>query len=293
VGSHPSDSSGRPCARCGFVIAPGARFCGHCGLTVSGEPSLLALDRPDERAGPSTETEPPSDLVADFSLAARLLGRHPVMIVPPLIAMAVVVVTALLLFGGALSLFGLGLFSGRRPVATGVAVGTALLFVIVGGVAMLMNLISSAVVVVMAKDALAGRAPTIGAAFGAVTARLGDVIGASLLCGLIIGVASVFLFIPGLIAAFFFMFTMPLVLLDGAGPTASMRRSAGLVGNNLGRAVGLVGGAIVAGFIVWVASIVLQVLGIVGRLASIVLSGVFLAYVTVVVVRVFQTLPRR
>ena len=89
------------------------------------------------------------------------------------------------------------------------------------------------------------------------------------------------------------MFTMPLVLLDGAGPTESMRRSAGLVGNNLGRAAGLVGGMMVAAFIVWGASVVLQIVGIVGRLASIVLSGVFLAYVTVVVVRVFQTLPRR
>ena len=50
------------------------------------------------------------------------------MIVPPLIAMAVVFVAAILLFGGAMSLFALGGFSGRRPVATGAAMGIAVLF---------------------------------------------------------------------------------------------------------------------------------------------------------------------
>ena len=70
MGSHPSDSSGRPCARCGSVIAPGARFCGHCGLTVSGEPSPLPPARLDDHGAPSAGTEPVSDLVGDFSLAA-------------------------------------------------------------------------------------------------------------------------------------------------------------------------------------------------------------------------------
>jgi hypothetical protein len=215
------------------------------------------------------------------------------MIAPPLIAMAVVVVAAFLLFGGAISIFALGGFAGRRPMVAGAAFGTAVLFLLGAGAAMLVNLVSSAVVVVMAKDALAGRAPVMGAAYGVVMTRLGDVVGASFLCALIIGVTSIFLLIPGLIAAFFFMFTMPVVLLDHAGPTEALRRSAGLVGNNLGRAAGLTGGVMVAGFITWVASIVLHVIPVVGRLASIVLSGIFVAYVTVVVVRVFQTLPRR
>jgi hypothetical protein len=47
---------------------------------------------------------------------------------------------------------------------------------------MVVNLVSSAVVVVMASDALTGRAPRMGEAYGVVVSRLGDVVGASLLC---------------------------------------------------------------------------------------------------------------
>src|SRR5260370_10083484 len=110
----------------------------------------------------------------------------------------------------------------------------------------------------MAKDALAGRAPVMGEAYGVVMARLGDVVGASFLSALIIGVASIFLLIPGLIAAFFFMFTLPVVLLNNAGPTDGLTRSAGLVGNNLGPAARLSAAVFVAGFIPSRTSIVLQ-----------------------------------
>ena len=292
MGSDPSDS--RQCARCGSPIAPGARFCGHCGLTVSTDLVQPPPERPHDGSGESAAgTEGGADIVGEFSLGARLLGQHPVMIVPPLIAMAVVFVAAFLLFGGAISMFAVGGFAGRRPMVAGAVLGTAVLFLVCAGVAMLMNLVSSAVVVVMAKDALAGRAPSMSAAYGVVVTRLGDVVGASLLCALIIGVTSIFLVIPGLIAAFFLMFTLPVVLLERAGPTEGLRRSAGLVGNNLGRVAGLIIGAMVAGFITWVVSIVLHVIPVVGHIASMLLAGVFFTYLTVVAVHVFQTLPRR
>jgi hypothetical protein len=43
-----------------------------------------------------------------------------------------------------------------------------------------------------------------------------------------------------------------------------LRRSAGLVGNNLGRAIGLVVGAMVAAFVTWLASVVLHFIPVVG-----------------------------
>jgi hypothetical protein len=255
-------------------------------------PRRLPDGPPDDQRA-SVGTDAGSDIVGDFSVGARVLGQYPVMVVPPLVAMGVVFVATVLLFGGAMSMFALDGFSGRRPVAAGLAAGTAVLFLVGAAVAMVVNLVSSAVVVVMAKDALTGRAPRMGEAYGVVMSRLGDVVGTSLLCALIIGLGSIVLLLPGLIAAFFFMFALQVVLLESAGPVEGLRRSAGLVGNNLGRAIGLVAGAMVAAFITWLASIVLHFIPVVGRLASVLLAGVFFTYVTIVFVRAFQTLPRR
>jgi hypothetical protein len=231
--------------------------------------------------------------VKDFLLGIDLLKRHPQMVAPPLIALGVVFLVAVLFFGSAMSLFAAGGFAGRGPGIAGAVLGSAVLLLVFFAVAMLINLVSSAVVVVMANDALAAREPSLGAAYGMVIGRLGDVVGASFLCAVIIGVASVFLIIPGLIAAFFLMFALPAVLLDGAGPIQSLRQSAALVRDNAGRALGLVIGAAVACVVTWLVSAVLHAVPVIGHLASMLLAGAFFTYLTVVAVRVFRTLPRR
>jgi hypothetical protein len=289
---RPSDSAA-PCARCGSPVPPGARHCGHCGLAV---PVAAGLPRPDRLPEPSREAPGGPvgrDVVGSFRLGFDVLKRYPLMITPPLIAMAVVLVAALLFFGTAMSLFAVGGLAGGGPAVMGAILGTALLVVLFVVVAMLINLVASAVVVVMAGDALAARAPSLGAAYGAVMARLGDVVGASLLCAVIIGVASLFLLVPGLIAAVFLVFALPAVLRDDAGPLAGLRRSAVLVRDNPGRTLGLVGGMLIASLVAWLVSAALHAIPVLGHLISTLLGGVLFAYLTVVAVDVYQALPRR
>ena len=234
-----------------------------------------------------------SDIVADFRMGLDLVKRYPVMAAPPLIAMAVVFVLTLLFFGGAATMVAVGGLAGRGAGLAGAVVGGAFLFLVFIAVSMLVNLISSAVVVVMAKDALGSREPSLGDAFAAVMARLTDVVVASVLFAVIVGVASIFLVIPGIIAGFFLMFTLPAVLLDNVGAIDGIKRSATLVKNNLGPVLGLVIGVIVAAVIMVIASMILGVVPVIGQLASMLLAGAFFAYLTVVAVRVYQTLPRR
>jgi hypothetical protein len=233
-----------------------------------------------------------SDTVSDFLLGVDLLKRYPVIVAPPLIAMCVVFVAGVLLFGGAIGLFAAGGLAGRGPGVVGAALGSVVLVLMFMAIAMAVNLISSAVVVVMADDALTARAPSLASAYGRVVARLPDVMGACVLSAVIIGITSILLIIPGLIAAFFLMFALPAVLLDGARPMEGLRRSARLVRDNVGRTLGLVAGAVVASVVLWVISIVLHGVAVVGQLASMLLGGVLVAYLTTVAVRVFQTLPR-
>jgi hypothetical protein len=291
---HPSGSSSL-CARCGFPIVPDARFCGHCGLTISVDAGQRLPARPHD--GPphaGTGAVEGSDTVTDFLVGLDVLKRYPVIVAPVLIAMGAVFVTGVLFFGSAIGLFAVSGLAGRGrgPGMIGAAFGSALLVLMFLAVATVVNLASSAVVVVMANDVLTAREPSLASAYGRVMTRLGDVLGASILCALIIGITSLFLIIPGLIAAFFLMFALPAVLLDGAGPVGSLRRSATLVRDHVGRALGLVAGAIVAGVVTWLASMVFHAVPVIGHLASILLGGVFVAYLTVVAVRVFQSLPR-
>ena len=215
------------------------------------------------------------------------------MVTPPLIGMGAVFAVGVLLFGSAMGLFAVGGFVGQRPGRTGAMVGGALLFLVFFGVVTLINLASSAVVVVMAGDVLGGRKPSLATGYAAVLARLADVVVAAVLCGVIIGVASLLLIIPGLIAAFFLIFTLPAVLLDGAGPIESLRKSATLVRENLGRVAGLVVGTVVASVVVWVASMVLHIAPVIGHLAGMLLTGALFAYLTIVAVRVYHTLTLR
>ena len=281
------------CPRCGATVASGARYCGHCGLSIPTEGGPAAPESPNLPA-PTGFGPPAGDgLVADFILGLDLLKRYPAMVMPPLVAMAFMLVVGLIFFGSAATMFAVGGLSRRAGVMVGAALGGVFLFLVCFAGALLINLVSSAVVVVMAREALAGRRPMMGAAYSEVIGRLGAVVGASLLYALIVGVASVFLFVPGLVAAFFLMFVLPAVLLDRLGPIDGLKRSAALVRNNAGRAFGLVVGAIVASVAVWMISAILHALSVVGHLVSMLLAGAFVAYLTIVAVRVFQTLPIR
>jgi hypothetical protein len=226
-----------------------------------------------------------ADTVAHFQAGFEVIKRYPVMAVPTLAAQILVFGLTVLFLGGAVA-------------AMVVAGGAGLLGAILGGfllwlVSGLLTLAASAVTIVMARDALDGREPSVGDGVAAIMARLGDVVGASALFGLIVVVASIFFVIPGLIAAFFLMFALPAVLLDGVGALDALGRSARLVRANLGPALGLVVGVIVIMIALWIALAILSNVPLLGQLASAVLLGVFAAYVAVVVVRVYRLLPVR
>jgi hypothetical protein len=229
--------------------------------------------------------DPAADTIAHFRAGFDVIKQYPIMALPPLGAQAVVFVLTLLFFGGA-------------ATAVAVAGGAGFLGALLGGLLLwlvsgLLTLVASAVTVVMARDALDGREPSFGDAVSVVMGRLADVVGASVLFGLIVFVASLFFVIPGLIAAFFLMFTLPAVLIEGAGAIDSLGRSARLVRQNLGPALGLVIGVILVAVALGIVFAVLGNVPLLGQLASAVLVGVFAAYIAVVAVRVFRLLPVR
>lgn len=226
-----------------------------------------------------------SDIIAHFRTGLDVIKRYPIMAMPPIAAQAVMLVLTVLFFGGAVTAVVVGGLAGMMAAGAG-----GFLLMLIGG---LLSLIASGVTVLMARDALAGGPPSLGDAFAAVMARLGDVVFASVLVTVIVVVGMIFLVLPGVVAGFFLMFTLPAVLLDGRNAVDGLARSATLVKDNLGVAAGLVVGIIVAVIVVTIVFKILGLVPILGHLAVAVLTGVFIAYLTVVAVRVYQALPRR
>ena len=229
--------------------------------------------------------DPAADTIAHFRAGFEVIKQYPIMALPPLAAQAVVFVLTILFFGGA-------------AAAVAVAGGAGFLGALLGAScsgwsAACLTLVASAVTIVMARDALDGREPSFGrrsvGGHGPTGRRRGRV--RPLRPDRVRGLAV--LRDPGPVAAFFLMFTLPAVLIEGAGAIDSLGRSARLVRQNLGPALGLVIGVILVAVALGIVFAVLGNVPLLGQLASAVLVGVFAAYIAVVAVRVFRLLPVR
>jgi hypothetical protein len=151
-------------------------------------------------------------------------------------------------------------------------------------------LLSSGMVVVMARDALGGREPVLGDALAAVVGRLGAVVVASSLGMAIVMVGLLFFVIPGIVAAVLLTFTLPAILLDGLGAVDGMRRSTAVVRDHVGPVIGLVVGTLLVLVAVAIASWIVGLVPFLGGLASFVLHGAAVSYLTVVAVHFYRTL---
>jgi hypothetical protein len=232
------------------------------------------------------------ELVAHFRAGWDALVRFPLLVAPPL-AVGVLGFVLVLLIGGGAAMMGAlmgGLMGGGEGMAAGGLAGLVLGVALFGVVMGFLWLLSSALVVVMAHDALGGREPALGTAFNAVVARLGAIVGATVLVTAIVGLGFLLLFLPGVVAAVLLMFTMPAVLLDGRGVLQAMRRSVDTVREHPGPVLGLVIGAILVLVAVGIASWIVGLVPVLGHLASFVLQSAALSYLTVVAVGLYRAL---
>ncbi|HEY7142461.1 MAG TPA: hypothetical protein VIE44_20395 [Methylomirabilota bacterium] len=232
------------------------------------------------------------DVVGHFRLAYEAVVRFPVLIVPPLLV-GLLGFALLVFIGGGAAVMGAlmgGALGGGHGAAAGGIAGFALGLFTFGLAMGVLWLLTSGMVVVMARDALGGREPVLGDAFGAVVRRLGAVVAACFLVMVIVGIGFLFLVIPGLVAAVFLMFTLPAVLLDGLGAVDGIRRSVAVVRRHVGPVVGFVVGSLLVLVGLAIASWILSLVPFLGALASFVLHGAAVSYLTVVGVHLYRLL---
>jgi hypothetical protein len=232
------------------------------------------------------------DLVRHFRVAYETVVRYPVVIAPPLCVGVLGFALLFFIGGGATVMGGLlgGAMGGGQGLAAGGIVGLVLGLLVFALVMGVLWLLSSSMVVIMARDALGGREPVLGDALSAVVGRLWAVATASSLGMLIVGFGLLLFVLPGLLAAVLLMFTLPAMLLDGHGAVDGMRRSVAVVRRHVGPAIGLVVGSILVLIGVGIASWIVGHVPLLGGLASFVLHGAALSYLTVVTVGLYRAL---
>jgi len=239
-------------------------------------------------------SEAGSDVVGHFQAGFDVVKRYPILMLPPLAVHVILFLVLFFVWGGTMgmgALMGGAMGGGHGAVAGGVAgfLAGGFLFAVA---TILLSLIASGVVVVMARDALADREPAVGDALGAVIGRIVDVVIASILVTVLVGLGMLLLVLPGLVIGFLLMFTLPAVLLDGAGAVDGLKRSFAVVKANVGPVLGFLVGIIIVAVGAAIVGLIVRGVPLLGALAQAAINGALVSYVTVVGVRLYQALPR-
>ena len=221
-----------------------------------------------------------------FKKGWETLRENPVLVIPSLVALLIVLLLSVLLIGSAFGMMG---GAGGPPGAgmgrVGVMAGSALL---VTGLGVLLGMVAGGMTVAMAHDAIVGRMSSLGNGLAATQRRLADLIIASILASLVMMVGFTLFVIPGLIAAFFLLFTLPAVMLGGENGTGALSASVKLVSAHLGETLLIAIGLLLIGIGVVIVGAIFRFIPVLGALVGLILQAALAAYGAAVITAAYR-----
>jgi hypothetical protein len=232
------------------------------------------------------------DIVGIFKEGVEVSKRNYVIFIPT-VAVAVVMGLLMVVLVGA-GLMSAGLAGGMRSPEAFLPLIGAMMggFFVMSVVGMILGLVAHGMTVGMAKEAIDTGSTSLTSGLSIAVSRLGQLLGASVLVGIIVFIGFMLLFVPGLVASFFLMFTFASVIVDHAGPVQAIKKSYTTVRANLNDSVVFYIAMIAVGAVFFIANVVLGVVPILGQLAGVALMGVFGGYASVVIVRVYTEMEK-
>ncbi len=213
--------------------------------------------------------------------------------VPMLAASVLSALISLIVVGSAVPM--MKNFSGEQIAANpeqalagaGVAAGGMM---VVGIISALVGLLSHGMTVGMADIALKGESATLKIGWSRIISRIVPVIIAVILIGVIVSIGMILLVLPGVILAFFLMFTLIAVMVDDLGATKAIGRSFKTVSKNFGATfitfLVIIGLGIITGLLCFV----LGLIPVLGAILILIVGAVYTGFVTIFLVRVYREL---
>lgn len=240
------------------------------------------------------------DVGAELRRALELLQRHWVLAVPPAVAsLLFTVFVAFVIFSVLAGLVGAGVLAAGggagRPLGALVGLGSLSLLLVLP-LLLLLAFVASALTVVAAEDAWAGRGPDFGRAFGVVLRKLPDLLVAGIAIGLlaivpailsIVGIGLVLLLALGYLT----MYALPAIVLGGESGLSALSASYRLVRADWGTSAlvyAVMLGVVLAGQL---ANALMIHLPLVNFVASFAIGGLTTAYTALIAAR-FYALQR-
>lgn len=214
--------------------------------------------------------------------------KNPLIAVP--MAASIVLVSLLsLLFAGSAIPFSGSLDPQQLAAGAGATLGGAMVLSILST---LVTFFAHGMTVALGNDVISGRPVSLRKGLDAVVERAVPLVISVILVGLLIGIGMVLLVLPGLVAAFFLMFTVTAVMVDHEDALRALRSSIRLVAANASAAFVLFLVIVALSVLFLIVNTILGMIPAVGFLVAILVSAFFSTFLTLVLLHAYRELRR-
>ncbi len=169
-----------------------------------------------------------------------------------------------------------------RASMTGMAIGAILTAII--------SMLAHGMTVLMAGRALDGQPTDLKQAFSKTTERIVPLLMASVVVGVLLGIGFMLLVLPGLLIAFFLMFTFVALMVDELGAFESLGRSVQVIKGRLVDCLVFFLVLIALGFVFGLVNLILSRIPVVGVILGMVVWALFAGYSSMLLVIAYREL---
>ncbi|MBI5640976.1 MAG: hypothetical protein HZA17_11170 [Nitrospirae bacterium] len=231
------------------------------------------------------------DIVGIFKDSIEVSKKNAVIFVPTVAVMIVIFILSLILVGAGILSMGITGGAMQSPAGMMSSIGALMGGVVLIGIAgTVLGLFAHGMTVGMVNEVFEKGSTSINGGISIAMSRFAQLLVGAVLVGLAVAVGMMLLLIPGLIAAFFLMFTFIIVVVDNMGAVDAMKRSIDLVKKNLSDMVIFFIAVMAAGVVFGILNMILNVIPLLGQLLSMALMGLFGGYISVVMMKVYREL---
>ncbi len=180
-----------------------------------------------------------------------------------------------------------------QPLGVAAWLGTTLwIGALVGILGAVITLVGHGMTVAMAAEAVDGKSPTLQSSFAKVRPRIVALLLTALAVGALTVAGTLLLILPGLIVAFFLMFSFVALISDDVGVATALRRSATLVWSKRSESVVLFLVLFALGILFGIVSGILGLIPVAGPLLNVILGGLYVGLTTVMLVHSYRGLSQ-
>lgn len=215
------------------------------------------------------------------------IGKQNLLVFVPVLASSIVIWLLMLITVGGAGLFMVGGPQSPEAVAGGVATafGGMALVAVIGAI---LTMLAHGMTVVMVGNALDGAQVDLKKAWNKTLERIVPLVLASVIVGVLFGIGMMLIVLPGLVVAFFLMFTFVSLMVDENTVFESISKSVGVVKSRLGDCVIFFLLLVALGFVFGVVNMILQLIPVLGQVLGMVVSAVYTGYVSILLVMAYR-----